>query len=163
MQFQVPQYIDVEDKIVGPLTLKQFFYIATGFLTIFVSFFILTTWLWLITSVVIGSLSLAFALVKYNGRPLMTVTLAAIRYYTGGRTYTWQTPRRPAGSAGQESTPKGFLARLGLNLTTGTRPVAGRESNVNGFFSRSLPAQDRAEIVRRVGGDRAVAKRIDYR
>ena len=158
MQFQVPQYIDVEDRIVGPLTLKQFFYIAGGFLTIFVSFFILVTWLWLITSVFIGTMSLAFALVKYNGRPLMTVTIAAIRYYTGGRTYTWQKT-----DGAKKQAPTGLLARLGLGMTAGTRPVAGRETSVNGFFSRSLPAQDRGEIVRRTDGDRAVAKRIDYR
>ncbi|MDO8582646.1 MAG: PrgI family protein [bacterium] len=157
MQFQVPQYIDVEDRIVGPLTLKQFFYIATGFLTIFVSFFVLVTWLWLITSIFIGSLSLAFALVKYNGRPLMTVAVAALRYYTGGRTYTWQK------NTGVAPAPKGLLAKLGLNMTAGTKPVTGRETSVNGFFSRSLPAQNRGEIVRRTDGDRAVAKRIDYR
>ena len=158
MQFQVPQYIDVEDKIVGPLTLKQFFYIATGFLTIFISFFILATWLWLITSAVIGSASLAFALVKYNGRPLMTVTIAAIRYYMGGRTYMWQKTDMT-----KKQAPAGLLAKLGLAIKTGTRPVAGRKTNVNGFFSRSLPAQDRAEIVRRADGDRSVAKRIEYR
>lgn len=157
MQFQVPQYIDVEDHIVGPLTLKQFFYIATGFLTIFVLFFVLVTWLWLITSIAIGTTSLAFALVKYNGRPLMTVTIAAIRYYTGGRTYTWQK------DTGTTPAPKGLLAKLGLNMTAGTKPVAGRETSVNGFFSRSLPAQNRGEIVRGVSGDRIVAKRIDYR
>ena len=28
MEYQVPQFIEVEDKIVGPLTLKQFIYIA---------------------------------------------------------------------------------------------------------------------------------------
>ncbi len=163
MQFQVPQYIDVEDHIVGPLTLKQFFYIATGFLTIFVSFFIIATWLWLITSVIIATASLAFALVKYHGRPLMTVTIAGLRYALSGHTYTWQTPLRPAGFEGQESIARGFLARLGLNLTAGTRPVAGRETNVNRFFGRSLPAQDRAEIIRQTDGDRAIAKRIDYR
>ncbi len=159
MQFQVPQYVDVEDRIVGPLTLKQFFYIASGFLAIFVSFFVLVTWLWLITSTVIAVASLSFALVKYNGRPLMTVTLAAVRYYTGGRTYTWQ---KNAGADAKKA-PAGLLAKLGLGLTAGTRPVAGRETSVNGFFSRSLPAQDRTEIIRSTGGDRNIAKRIDYR
>ena len=28
MEYQVPQFIEVEDKIIGPLTLKQFIYIA---------------------------------------------------------------------------------------------------------------------------------------
>ena len=30
MRFQVPQFIEVEDKIFGPLTLKQFLYTAGG-------------------------------------------------------------------------------------------------------------------------------------
>lgn len=159
MQFQVPQYIDVEDKIVGPLTLKQFFYIASGFLTIFVTFFIFVTWLWLITSTIVATISLSFALVKYNGRPLMTVTIAAIRYYMGGRTYTWQKNT----GVTTIKTPAGLLAKLGLGLTTGKADIAGRGASVNGFFSRSLPAQERTEIVRRTGGDSAVAKRVDYR
>ncbi|TSC80302.1 MAG: hypothetical protein G01um101429_152 [Parcubacteria group bacterium Gr01-1014_29] len=29
-QFQVPQFIEVEDKIFGPLTTKQFFYLLGG-------------------------------------------------------------------------------------------------------------------------------------
>ena len=87
----------------------------------------------------------------------MAVTVAAIRYYMGGRTYTWQKDTTVA------PVPKGFLARLGLNLAAGTRPIAGRETSINGFFSRSLPAQNRGEIVRRADGDRTIAKRIDYR
>ena len=31
MQFQTPQFIETENKIIGPLTLKQFFYLAVGF------------------------------------------------------------------------------------------------------------------------------------
>ena len=30
MQFQVPQFLDVEDKIIGPFTIKQFLYLAGG-------------------------------------------------------------------------------------------------------------------------------------
>src|SRR3990172_12458701 len=30
MQFQVPQFIEIEDKIFGPLTFKQFIYVAGG-------------------------------------------------------------------------------------------------------------------------------------
>jgi hypothetical protein len=28
MQFRVPQFIDIEDKLFGPLTFKQFIYLA---------------------------------------------------------------------------------------------------------------------------------------
>ena len=30
MRFEVPQFVDIEDKIFGPLTFKQFIYIAGG-------------------------------------------------------------------------------------------------------------------------------------
>ena len=30
MQFQVPQKIDLEDKVIGPFTIKQFFYLLAG-------------------------------------------------------------------------------------------------------------------------------------
>ena len=30
MQFHIPQYIDIEDKLFGPLTLKQAVYVAGG-------------------------------------------------------------------------------------------------------------------------------------
>jgi hypothetical protein len=30
MRYQVPQFIDVEDKVIGPLTIKQFIYLAGG-------------------------------------------------------------------------------------------------------------------------------------
>jgi hypothetical protein len=30
MHYQVPQFIEIEDKIFGPLTLKQFIYLAGG-------------------------------------------------------------------------------------------------------------------------------------
>jgi hypothetical protein len=159
MQFQVPQYIDVEDRIVGPLTLKQFFYIATGFLLIFVTFFVLATWLWLITSTIIAAASLALALVKYNGRPLLTITTAALRYYFNARVYAWQKD-----GEGEDAPPqKGLLSRLGLGLMTGTHIVRPQKTNINTFFSRSLPAQERLELVRRQDGDKSVAKRIDYR
>ncbi|MFM2424198.1 MAG: hypothetical protein RLZZ70_589, partial [Candidatus Parcubacteria bacterium] len=30
MQFEVPQFIEIEDKIFGPLTWKQFLYVGGG-------------------------------------------------------------------------------------------------------------------------------------
>ena len=39
MQFQVPQFIDVENKIIGPLSLRQFLYLAGAGLISFMLFF----------------------------------------------------------------------------------------------------------------------------
>ena len=48
MQFQVPQFIETEDKIVGPLTLRQFLYIGAAGLLSFLLFFVLKIWFWFI-------------------------------------------------------------------------------------------------------------------
>ena len=148
MQFQVPQYIDVEDKIVGPLTITQFLYIAGGFIIIFVSFFFLVPWVWIIFSCLVGSLAIAFAFVKYNGRSLVSLILAALRHYGTPRTYTRTAPR------GAPSFGQGFLAELGLKLDAGVK-AAG--------FRRAIHPEERFEILRRITGDREVAKRVDYR
>ena len=40
MEYQVPQFIEVEDKIIGPLTLKQFIYLAgaAGLVVVFFAY-----------------------------------------------------------------------------------------------------------------------------
>ncbi len=156
MQFQVPQYIDVEDRIVGPLTIQQFLYIAGGFLIIFTSFFFFVQWLWIFTSAITATVALSLALVKYNGRPLPVVAAAAFRYLIGPKTYI----ANPAAANAQAEVGGGLLSRLGLELTAGTKPVPHREKNVNAFFGRSIPAQ---QEIRTSSGDSTVAKRVDYR
>jgi hypothetical protein len=45
MRFQVPQFIEVEDKIFGPLTVKQFIYLAGGAGLVFILYHFLPTWI----------------------------------------------------------------------------------------------------------------------
>lgn len=156
MQFQVPQYIDVEDKIVGPLTITQFLYLASAFLFIFIAYFFLAPWLWIIAAIIATSLAMAFAFVKYNGRPLTIVVFAWLRYLWQPRAYTSQKFPRTAGGGG-------FLARLGLQLDTFIHPQSGRESALFPFFRRAITPEEKFEILRRVSGDREMARRVDYR
>ncbi|MEK7546864.1 MAG: PrgI family protein [Patescibacteria group bacterium] len=90
MQFQVPQFIDVEDKIVGPLTLKQFLYIASGAGLSLLLFFIVQAWLWFILSIFIISGAVTLSMVKINGQPLMKTVVSAIGFYWRPQTYVWQ-------------------------------------------------------------------------
>ena len=159
MQFQVPQYIDVEDHIVGPLTIRQFLYLATGFLIIFTSYFFLVTWLWLPLALLVAGASLALALVKYNGRPLTSILVAAFRYASRPKTYSWR-----AGDTAPATPPyTGLLARLGLAFAAGTKPLPGRERGTPGFTSRSIPVPAPDETLRSVSGEQGTAKRVDYR
>lgn len=90
MEYQVPQFIEVEDKIVGPLTLRQFIYIAgaTGICVVFfVSFSFIIAFL---LSAPVVALAGALAFYKVNGKPFIEVLEAGFNYYTGAKLFLWK-------------------------------------------------------------------------
>lgn len=89
MQFKVPQFIDVEDKVVGPLTFKQFAYLAGGAGLIYLSFHMLPFFFALPLAAAFGGLAIALAFVKYNEKPFIHTLEAFIRFYTKSRLYLW--------------------------------------------------------------------------
>jgi len=68
-QFTVPQFIDVEDKIFGPITTRQFVILLSAGLLIFIAFKIADTTLFIFLLAIIGSMALTLAFVKINGQP----------------------------------------------------------------------------------------------
>lgn len=67
-QFIVPQFIDVEDKIFGPITTRQFLILLTGGLIIFLGYKFADFGLFVIILVLVGGISLVFAFVKVKGQ-----------------------------------------------------------------------------------------------
>ena len=95
MRFSVPQFIEVEDKLVGPLTLKQSVYVV-GSIGITAGIFIKFG---LFFAVILGGpiLFLAFllAFVKIHGRPFINVLYAATYYAIKNKLYLWEkTPNK---------------------------------------------------------------------
>ncbi len=91
MRFNVPKYIDIEDKIFGPLTFKQFVYlIGGGGLCVVVLWLSPSTLISvpLITLVIAFSLALAFW--DYNGKPFIYTVKAVFHYLTNARAYVWK-------------------------------------------------------------------------
>lgn len=90
MEYQVPQFIEVEDKIVGPLTLRQFIYLAgAGGLTI-ASIFYLPTLLAILIVIPIAGLGVALAFYKVNGKPFIEILEAGFNYYVGKKFFLWK-------------------------------------------------------------------------
>jgi hypothetical protein len=90
MQFKVPQFIDIEDKVFGPLTFKQFAYLAggAGFAYLSVRFFP-----WFIAIVLAPAFigfALALAFFKYNDKPFIFTVESFIKYYLRSRLYLWK-------------------------------------------------------------------------
>jgi hypothetical protein len=90
MRFQIPQFIETEDKIIGPLTVKQFLFVAAGAGLSFVLYFMLAPAFWIMAVAVIGTLALALAFVKINGQPLPRILLSALFFMSRPRLYLWR-------------------------------------------------------------------------
>lgn len=90
MQYQVPQFIDIEDRIIGPLTLKQFIYLAFAAAILFVFWFLFKFYIWIIIALPITAVALAFAFLKINDRPFVYFAIAAISYFIKPRLYLFR-------------------------------------------------------------------------
>ena len=91
MRFQVPQFIEVEDKIFGQLTLKQFIYLGGGAGLSFIVYTILNNFLLTILpmAIIMGTSS-ALAFIKINNKPFVSIVESAFRYYFGNKLYIWK-------------------------------------------------------------------------
>lgn len=90
MNFQVPQFIEVEDKVVGPLTFKQFIYLAGGAGLAFLFYTWLGWYLGIIPMILVVVFSLALAFYRVNERPFINMAEAYIRYTLSNKLYIWK-------------------------------------------------------------------------
>lgn len=102
MRFQVPQFIDVEDKIFGPLTLKQFIYLAGGAAAALAGVVTLGVFFGLLVTSPIVILSLALAFYRVNNRPFINVLEAAFKYALKNKLYIWKKEEKEV-KEGEES------------------------------------------------------------
>ncbi len=118
MQFRVPQFIDVEDKVVGPLSLRQFGYIlGAGGFSFIIWTFIPIKIIAVILIVIVSALFLSLAFLKLNNRPFADVLESAFGYYTGNKIYTWKQPAQTPTSTNTSSNVDKVVAQTTKELT----------------------------------------------
>lgn len=90
MEYQVPQFIEVEDKVVGPLTLRQFIYIAgsAGLCVVLIAYLPLI--LAIILCIPVIALGAALSFYKVNGKTFIEMLDAGFSYYTRGKMFLWK-------------------------------------------------------------------------
>jgi hypothetical protein len=94
MRFQVPQFIEIEDKIFGPLTFKQFIYVAGGIGACVLLFSFLPKFIALLLSVPIFVFAMALAFYKSNSKPFIYTVEAFLKYSMSGKLYLWKKQER---------------------------------------------------------------------
>ena len=89
-QFVVPQFIDVEDKIIGPLTIRQFIIMMVGGFFIFLEFRLADFGLFILEGVVTAFLVVLFAFFKVNGMPFHFFFVNFFSTINKPKIRTWQ-------------------------------------------------------------------------
>lgn len=93
MRFTIPQFIEHEAKIAGPLTFKQFTYVGLAFSLIFVLYFSMAKTnfaLFLFLAAIIALVALAMAFIKIGGRTLIVILGNLFRFALAPKKYIWQ-------------------------------------------------------------------------
>ena len=158
MQFQVPQFIEVEDKIFGPFTFRQFVYMAGGLGGAYIIWRILPVFLAAPLALVVGGFAAALAFFKFNGRPFIAGLENAFFFFTRSKLYLWnnapksvKTQKRPAKPTAQSDiyVPKlsdSKLHELAWSLDIKERIAAGVANDAERHVMRT--PQDLVEPVR---------------
>lgn len=95
MQFQVPQFIEVEDKIFGPLTFKQFVWLFGGAGLSYILFRVLPIYIAGPLIAVVAGLSASLAFATLNGRPFIVALEHGFYYLLRSKLYLWSNERAP--------------------------------------------------------------------
>lgn len=96
MRFQVPQFTDVEDKIIGPFTFKQFIYLGGSAGIIVVLFALLPNFLAFFFAVPVGILGALLAFYKVNNQPFIKMVEAYVKYKATSKLYLWKHEEKSA-------------------------------------------------------------------
>lgn len=103
MEYQVPQFIEVEDKIFGPFTLKQFVYVAGGIGLCAILVLYVRMPFGIILALPVAAFSAALAFYKVNNKNFVEILESGLKFYTAGRLYLWKKELK-TGKQGAEGT-----------------------------------------------------------
>lgn len=96
MRFQVPQFVDIQDKIIGPFTIHQFLMYVVAVMLLIPIYLYSDLSLFITIAIPVFGVAAVFAHLKIYGRTFTQVTVAAISYVSKGQLYVWRRLKTPA-------------------------------------------------------------------
>lgn len=90
MLVNVPQYIDVEDKIAGPLTAKQLGWLFGMGAVMFFLWTTLEKAMFYVACIPVATVFVALAFYRPFGRPLMTLVGNSINFFVNPKMFIWK-------------------------------------------------------------------------
>ena len=118
-QYTVPQFIDVEDKIIGPITTRQFLILLTCAILIAIFYKAFDFSLFITAAVFVFTVSIILAFVKISGRPFHFFLLNVIQTLKKPHLRVWQmVDTQVELFDGEEIKAPEVIPRKNINLKT---------------------------------------------
>ena len=99
MRFEVPQFIEIEDKIFGPFTWKQFVYLCGGIGVAAVTFLATPIFIFAIIGMPASAIAFLLAFYPVNNRPFSIFLESVFSFYKSNRIYHWRKKKENLYSA----------------------------------------------------------------
>ena len=133
-QYVVPQFIDVEDKILGPITVRQFVIVLVDVGIMFVVYKLASLGLMILINLPLLCIGIVLAFMKVNGMPFHYFLLNLIQTLKSPNIQVWnkeytdaelrsfmevKPPPPPAPKVRKEAPTTSRLSELSLQVNTG--------------------------------------------
>lgn len=105
MEYQVPQFIEVEDKIFGPLTWKQFVFMGGGIGLAVIIFLYLPFTFAVLFGLPVIAFAAALSFYKVNDRSFVDILGAGFAFYTRNQKYIWRKEDKAQAAAPVQAAP----------------------------------------------------------
>jgi membrane protein implicated in regulation of membrane protease activity len=117
MLFNIPQFIDKEDKIVGPLTAKQLGWLAGAGVLLLILWSVLDMSALILAAIPILGIFGALAFYQPNGQPLISFIFSSISFFLHPKIYIWR--RTPEKEAAHQKAAKVDIVKVRKDVDSG--------------------------------------------
>ncbi|MBP6881076.1 MAG: PrgI family protein [Candidatus Pacebacteria bacterium] len=131
MRFEVPQFIEIEDKIFGPLSWRQFLYIGGGVGMAVVLFLTTNLIVFVFLGLPLAILAGALAFYPVNNRPFSFFLEAIFNYLTNQRLYLWKQRSDIVHKASLPAAPS-----MPYNTTSANQPGSANKKDIASLARR---------------------------
>ena len=95
MRFTLPQFIEHEPRIVGPLTFRQFSFIGLAAAICFVLYYTVPFSVFIIACIIGGGGAMALAFLRIGGRSLPTILGNFLQFNLSPKMFIWKKTEAP--------------------------------------------------------------------
>lgn len=124
MRFEVPQFIEIEDKIFGPFTWKQFIYLVGGVGLGVVTFIATPLLIFVLIGIPAAGLGALLAFYPVNNRPFSNFLEAFVTFYQSNRLYYWRKKDLPIYKKNQNDAIDEYIIDTPEPTTSGINSLA---------------------------------------